>query len=188
MGAASESAGFASWANPFREGRIGESARAGDSEPRTVWENSTMKRHTSILLGCLLCLFAASTADARTTFHDLSAQEAAESEIGKAKLLDVPFYLSGQKHAKVAREFGVFTSNKRTNAFGKSDEAACQIAFLSAIISLQKRATELGGNAVIDIKSITKHNDLDSATDYRCAAGGVIANVVLTGKVVKLEE
>ena len=145
-----------------------------------------MKRHYSILLGCLLCLFASTTANARSTMHDLSAKDAAESEIGKAKLLDVPFYMSGQKHAKVSRDMGTFTSNKRTNAFGKSDEAACQIAFLSAIISLQNRATQLGGDAVVDIKSITKHDDLDSATDYRCAAGGVIANVALTGRVVKL--
>ena len=144
-----------------------------------------MKRHFSILLGCLLCLFASSTADARSTMHDLSVKEASESEIGKAELLDVPFYMSGQKHAKVARDLGVFTSNKRTNAFGKSDEAACQIAFLSAIISLQNRATKLGGDAVVDIKSTTKNDDLDSATNYRCAAGGVIANVALTGKVVK---
>jgi uncharacterized protein YbjQ (UPF0145 family) len=145
-----------------------------------------MQHRHGIFLGCLLCLLASSTADARSTIHDLSVNEAAESEIGKAKLLDVPFFMSGQKHAKVAREFGVFTSNKRTNAFGKSDEAACQIAFLSAIISLQNRATQLGGDAVVDIKSITKHNDLDSATDFRCAAGGVIANVVLTGRVVKV--
>ncbi len=144
-----------------------------------------MKRHYGVLLGCLLCLFASSTAGARSTFHDLSIKEAAESAIGKTKLLDVPFYMSGQKHAKVARDFGVFTSNKRTNAFGKSDEVACQIAFLSAIISLQRRANKLGGDAVVDIKSITRNNDLDSATNFRCAAGDVIANVVLTGRVVK---
>ena len=144
-----------------------------------------MKRHCGIMLGCLLCLFASSTAGARSTFHDLSSKEAAETATGKAKLLDVPFYMSGQKHAKVARDLGVFTSNKRTNAFGKSDEAACQIAFLSAIISLQSRANKLGGDAVVDIKSITKNNNLDSATDFRCAAGGVIANVVLTGRVVR---
>jgi uncharacterized protein YbjQ (UPF0145 family) len=146
------------------------------------------KHHYAILLACLLCWISPSTADARSTFHDLSVQQARDSETGKAKLLDVPFYMSGQKHAKVAREFGTFTANKRTNAFNKSDEAACEIAFLSAIIALQKRATELGGDAVVDIKSITKHNDLDSATDYRCVAGSMIANVVLTGRVVKLEK
>ncbi len=144
-----------------------------------------MKRHYSILLGCLLCLFASTTANARSTMHDLSAKEAAESATGKAKLQDVPFYMSGQKHTKVTRDLGVFTSNKRTNAFGKSDKMACEIAFLSAIISLQKRATQLGGDAVIDIKSITGNNDLDSATNFRCAAGNIVANVALTGRVVK---
>jgi uncharacterized protein YbjQ (UPF0145 family) len=147
-----------------------------------------MKRHHAIALACLLCGFAPAAADARTTFHDLNVQEAAESETGKAKLLEVPFYLSGQEHAKVVRDFGVFTSNRRTNAFNKSDEAACEIAFLSAIIALQNRAIALGANAVVDIKSITKHNDLDSATSYRCAAGGLIANVALTGRVVNLEK
>jgi len=141
-----------------------------------------------VLTGCMLCAFASSTANARTTFHDLGAKQAAESETGKAKLLDVPFFLSGQAHAKVARDFGAFTANKRTNAVGKSDEAACEIAFLSAIISLQNRAVQLGGDAVVDIKSITKHNDLDSPTDYRCAAGSMMANVVLTGRVVKFEK
>jgi hypothetical protein len=46
----------------------------------------------------------------------------------------------------------------------------------------------MGADAVIDIKSITKHNDLESATSYRCAAGGVVANVALTGRVVKFEK
>lgn len=147
-----------------------------------------MKRHCAILLGCLLFAFAPTTAGARTTIHDLSVEDAAKSETGVAKLADVAFYMSGQKHAKVAHDFGVFTSNKRTNAFNKTDEKACEIAFLSAIIALQKRATQLGGDAVVDIKSTTKNNDLDSATSYRCAAGGVIANVVLTGRVVKFEK
>ncbi len=50
------------------------------------------------------------------------------------------------------------------------------------------QAEQLGANAVVDIKSITKHNDLVSATQYRCAAGNVIANVVLTGRVVKFQK
>jgi uncharacterized protein YbjQ (UPF0145 family) len=74
-----------------------------------------------------------------------------------------------------------------TNTFGKSDEAAREIAFLSAVIALQSRAESMGGNAIVDIQSITKHNDLESASEYRCAAGGVVANVALTGRVVKLK-
>ena len=122
-----------------------------------------MKRDYRGLCLCLLLVLAAPAADAADKFHDLSVKGAAESEIGKSKLLDVPFYMSGQKHAGVAKDLGVFTSNKRTNAFGKSDEAACQIAFLSAVISLQSRSNKLGGNAIIDGAPdlAVRHQDLD---------------------------
>jgi uncharacterized protein YbjQ (UPF0145 family) len=142
--------------------------------------------HIAFAIG-LCALITASPAGARSTFHDLNVKAARDSERGKAKLLEIPFYMTGQKHPAVAKDLGVFTTNRRTNAFGKSDEAACEIAFLSAIIALQSRAQTMGGNAVVDIKSITKHNDLASASEYRCAAGGVVANVVLTGRVVKLK-
>ncbi len=147
-----------------------------------------MKRDYRGLCLCLMLVLAAPAADAADKFHDLSVKGAAESEIGKSKLLDVPFYMSGQKHAGVAKDLGVFTSNKRTNAFGKSDEAACQIAFLSAVISLQSRSNKLGGNAIIDIKSVSKKGELVSATKFRCAAGFAVANVVLKGRVVKLNK
>jgi uncharacterized protein YbjQ (UPF0145 family) len=144
-----------------------------------------MRLHQGVLLCGLVLVLAASTAQARSTFHDLEVKHATESEIGQVKLLDVPFYMMGQKHPKAGRDFGEFKSNKRTNALNKTDQAACEIAFLSAIISLQNRALKLGADAVIDIRSITKHNDLESSTNYRCAAGNVVANVVLTGRVVK---
>jgi hypothetical protein len=123
---------------------------------------------------------------ARNDFIDLPANSAKESSLAKERLLAVPFYMAGEAHPKVTKELGEFRSNKRSNAFGKSDEEACQVAFLSAIISLQERAQKEGGNAVIDIKSITKNNDLSSATDYRCVAGAFVANVALTGKIAQI--
>ncbi len=125
-------------------------------------------------------------AGARSSFHDLPVQEAVDSELGKTRLLDVPFYMAGQSHPGVARDLGTFTSNRRTNAFLKSDEDACRVAFLSAIIALQERVRREGGDAVVDVKSITKHRDLESASQYRCVAGSVVANVALSGRVVKL--
>ena len=122
---------------------------------------------------------------ARNDFVDLPAETAAKSSAAKG-LLDVPYFLAGQKHPAVAKELGEFRTNKRTNAFNKSDEEACQIAFLSGVIALQERARKEGGNAVIDIKSVTKNNDLTSATDYRCVVGAIVANVALSGKVVQL--
>jgi uncharacterized protein YbjQ (UPF0145 family) len=127
-------------------------------------------------------------AGARNTMHDFDIKQAMESDVGKSKLLDVPVYFAGQSHAQVASDKGVFTANRRTNAFNKSDEQACRIAFLSAVIALQSRAQKMGADAVVDIKSITKHQNLESAKQYRCVAGNVVANVVLTGRVVKLKK
>ena len=141
-----------------------------------------------LVAGFAVLLAFAPSALARSDFTDLPAQAAAESALGKEKLLPVPFFLAGQKHPAVAKELGEFKSNKRSNAFGKSDSEACQVAFLSALISLQERAQKEGGNAVVDIKSVTKDKELVSATDYRCVVGAIIANVALTGKIVQLKK
>jgi hypothetical protein len=130
--------------------------------------------------------FGAASASARTTFHELEVAKAKSEGIGHEKLLDVPVFMAGQKHRAIAKEYGVFRSNRRTNAANKSDEAACQIAFLSALITLQARARDMGGNAVVEVRSITRNEPFASATQYRCAAGGIVANVALEGRVVKL--
>jgi len=132
-------------------------------------------------------LLLAETSTARETFHDLSVDEAMKGPDSSALHADVPIYMQGQDHPAVAENLGVFTSNRRSNGVGKTDEQACARAFVSAIIAFQERAKELGGNAVVDIKSITKHNDLVSATQYRCVAGATMSNVALTGTVVKLK-
>lgn len=134
-------------------------------------------------LALALCLVA-TTALARSDLLVIPVETATADEKA-SNLLDVPYYLAGQRHPAIAKDLGVYRSNQRTNAFLKSDERACSIAFLSAIIALQKRAQRLGGDAVVDIKSITKDRDLESSTAFRCAAGNVVANVALSGRVVK---
>ena len=126
-------------------------------------------------------------AHARTTMLDLSIETAMNSPTGKEKLLQIPVYFKGQPHKAVASDLGEFTSNRRTNAFNKSDEAACEIAFLSAVIALQTRAQAVGATAVVDVRSTTKHQNLESPTQYRCAAGAMVANVVLVGRMAKLK-
>lgn len=145
-----------------------------------------MRRFFTAVVLAVFVVLTPTLAGARSTFHDYDIQQALSSELGKEKLLDVPVYFADQAHGKIASDLGVFTSNRRTNAFGKADEQACRIAFLSAVIVLQERARKEGGDAVVDIKSITKHEDLESATRFRCAAGNVVANVVLTGRVVRI--
>lgn len=137
-----------------------------------------------IVFALVISSSIAGVAWARATFHDIPVAEAKQSS-QSGQLRDVPFYMADETHPKVAKDLGEFTSNRRTNAFNKTDVEACHIAFLSAVIALQERAMTLGGDGVIDIRSTTRHNELSSATEYRCAAGNVVANVVLVGRVVK---
>ena len=88
---------------------------------------------------CLIALLLATNASARNDFLDVAVQSATESHIASEKLLDVPFYMAGQKHRSIAGDLGEFKSNQRTNAFNKSDEEACEWVFLSALISRSKK-------------------------------------------------
>jgi hypothetical protein len=123
---------------------------------------------------------------ARATEHNLPVRDAVESGDGKENLLDVPFYMAGQPHPGVARVIGEWSSDRRTRAAFRSDEAACKVAFLSALISLQERARAEGGDAIIDIVSVARDRTTKSASEYRCYAGAAVAQVALEGKVVKL--
>ena len=71
---------------------------------------------------------------------------------------------------------------------GKSDKEACDWAFLSAIKSLYTRTGELGGNAVVNIRSITDNWPETSETEYVCRAGNVVAKVYLQGTIVTLPD
>lgn len=144
-------------------------------------------RIVTILAAALVASTTPAPAQARSDFHDLPVEAAVESALAKERLLDVPYYLAGQKHPAVSLDLGEFKSNQRSNGFGKSDQAACNVAFLSALITLQKRVTREGASAVVDIKSVTRDRPLASETEYRCVAGNVVVNVALTGRVVKFK-
>lgn len=125
-------------------------------------------------------------ASARNTEHLYPVDEARNSDLGKSRLFDVPFYMKGQKHPAVAKRILEETTNQSTRGAFRSDNASCQVAFLSAIRALQQIAMERGGNAVVDIVSITGDKQTESATEYRCIAGDMIVHVGLKGKIVKL--
>lgn len=137
-----------------------------------------------LLIGSLFV----SGASARDTLHTLNAQEAIQQGLQKGEILsDVKLFFAGQPHPPVEKPLGEFRTNRKTNAFNKSDEDACQWAFFSAIKSLQERALSEGGNAVIDIKSNYKNHEFSSATEYQCGAGVFVGGVALKGTVVKLK-
>lgn len=132
-------------------------------------------------------IMGAINAEARDEHTMYSIQEAMGTEDAKAKLDgSVGFYFGDQKHPAIEKRFGEFMSNKKTNAFNKTDERACQWAFLSAMVSFQDRAIREGGNAVVNIRSYYKRNEISSSTEFECGAGNVIAGVTFKGDVVKL--
>ncbi|MBI3149398.1 MAG: excinuclease ATPase subunit [Betaproteobacteria bacterium] len=143
-----------------------------------------MNRILSALLGALLI---AGSAVARDTRHMFPVRDALNSSNGKVKLdPNIKLYFGDTPHPKVVRDFGEFTSNKKTNAFNKSDRVACEWAFMSAMLSFQDRAKELGGNAVINIKSYYKKDLRVSRSEYLCGAGATVAGVTFKGTVAKL--
>ncbi|HDR8932608.1 excinuclease ABC subunit A [Burkholderia vietnamiensis] len=137
-------------------------------------------------LALLAASFAAPAAYARDTIDTYPIDSALTSEPGKVDD-SIALYFGDRPHPRVLKSYGTFATNKKTNAFGKSDEAACQHVFLSAVIELQARAKQEGGNAVIGINSNYRNVLHSSTSAYTCGAGAFVAGVALTGEVVTLK-
>ena len=138
-----------------------------------------------ILVG--LVLGSVVSAQARNTKYDLPIEGVSQNPAYQGQLgNDVRFFFAGQTSPKAEKTLGEYVTNKKTNSFGKSDESACQWAFLSALLELRDRAREEGGNAVINIVSYYRKDTFASTTEYECHAGAVIAGVALKGTVAKL--
>ena len=137
---------------------------------------------------CLAALLAMATpAEARDTEYKLPIDEVLKNPAFDGKLdKDVTFFFAGQKTPPAAQSFGVHVTTKKTNSFGKPDVEACRWVMLSALIQLQERAKELGGDAVVDIVSYYKKHPFSSPDQYECHAGAFVAGVALKGTVVKL--
>ena len=139
------------------------------------------------LVAFILAMVMATPSLAEDKMLEFPVKEALASSIAKDKLSkDIPIYMKGQGHPGVSKTFGEYKSNKRSNGVGKSDQEACDIAFISALIAFQERANREGGNGVVDIYSITKNQKHESAETYSCLAGRMMVNVALSGKVVTL--
>ena len=147
-----------------------------------------MKRITTLALALSAALlFCAPSLHAADEWHELPAAAAIKSPLGQEKLLpNIQVFMKGQSHPGIAKKLGEFKTNQRSNKFGKSVQVACDTAFLSGLIALQKRAEREGGNAVVDIYTITKNQKYESPENFKCIAGSMISNVALMGTVVTL--
>lgn len=142
-----------------------------------------MKKITCSALALAVSLAGVSIADARNTKHLLPISVALETKDADDKLSgDVRFFFGDQKTPAVVKKHGSDTSNRKTNAFNKTDEKACNWAFLSALVALEKKAKSLGANAVINITSYYDRIVMSSQTEFECHAGAIVAGVVLRGE------
>lgn len=78
-------------------------------------------------------------------------------------------------------------TNKKTNAFNKTDQEACEWVVQSAIISLHQAAKSAGANAVTNIVSFYKSNERKDAKTYECHAGAIMAGVALKGDLATVQ-
>lgn len=142
-----------------------------------------------LALACLIACAAPVPSSARDERLRLPIEAALAKGQAYREKIDpaIRLYFGDQATPPIAKKFGEWTANKKTNAANKSDQEACDIAFVSAVVSLQGRARREGGNAVVNITSVYKNEVFKSASEYMCGAGHIIAGAALRGAVVTLE-
>jgi uncharacterized protein YbjQ (UPF0145 family) len=147
-----------------------------------------MANKIQAVLGCaLLALGVTTAAQARDTKLLLPLSAAMSANGAQSRLGDsVKFYFGNQPTPKVLERLGSDKTSQKTNSVGKSPETACNWAFLSAMLRLQQRAHELGADAVINIVSNYKNEEMSSDTQFECHDGAIMSGVALKGEFVKL--
>jgi uncharacterized protein YbjQ (UPF0145 family) len=141
-------------------------------------------------IAAVLVLAGASTAMARDDRLMFPVKDGLEKGKTTKDRIDpeIRLYFGKQTPQGIERRLGEFTSNRKTNATNKTDKEACEISFVSALVSLQQRARKEGGNAVINIASVYRNENRESATEYLCGAGTFVSGVALRGTVAKLKK
>ncbi len=140
-----------------------------------------------LIIFAAFVLLLSANALARDTVHHFDLADIFNNPEYADRLNGVNFYFGGQSHGKIAKSWGEYRTNKKTNAFNKSDKEACEWVMLSALLALHSRAMELGANAVVNVRSNYKNKVFVSETQYSCGAGGLMAGAALIGDVVKIE-
>jgi len=136
------------------------------------------------LLAVSLTSLSASAADKMLKFPVAGAMAAndAQKRLGDS----VKFYFADQPTPPVLSTITSDKTSLRTNGFGKSAEKACNWVFLSAMLQLQKRALDVGANAVVNIVSNYNDKEMASQTEFECADGAIMAGVAFKADFVKI--
>lgn len=143
-----------------------------------------MKFQHYMLASCLALTICA-PAMARDTALQLPFQEAVQRAVDDG-VLDgsVKFYLAGTGGKGKIVAANVVANNK-TNAFNKTDEAACDHVLRSSLIQLEKNAKASHAKSVRNIVSYYKRVTTSSAKTYECHVGTAVAGVTLKGDLAR---
>lgn len=140
-----------------------------------------------IKIGKTLALAVGMLTIAACTRHDIVYYSVTESlNTAEAKeVIDprIALYF-GQDYigdAKILYEYA--QTNRKTNAWGKSDFKTCTWAFLSGIVSLQNRAKTLGATKVTNIVTNYPGSAYSVPGMYECHVGQSISRVSLVGDI-----
>lgn len=141
----------------------------------------------TFLLASLLTVLVIFQAKAADRIDSYSIDKLLESSKAKEALNDdVKLFFGKQSFGNTQETYGEVMTNKKTNAFMKSDKEACEWVMLSALKALQARALKEGMNAVVGIESYYKKREFISETQFECGAGAILVGVTLKGTLVKL--
>jgi len=143
--------------------------------------------YKTILAALILSIFQVS-AYAREDVISINISETFESLAIESQLDGVKMYFGDQTYPAATKEMSIIRTNRKTNAFNKSDRQACEWVFLSAIMALKDSALSNGGNAVVNIKSNYNNIEYSSPDQYKCGVGRIIAGVALIGQVASIPE
>jgi len=152
-----------------------------------LWKNKGKKMKISkILFASLLVAAVSSSAHAKDDRLKFQIKPLLESTKAKDALLSIPLYFAEDSPTTFEKKYGNVSTNKKTNAFMKSAQEACEWAMLSALKALQERAEREGMTHVINITSNYKSRPFSSTTEFECGSGAVMAGVALKGTLVKI--
>lgn len=125
---------------------------------------------------------------ARSDYVYLDAQQVANGPQGKQRLSGIAYFMKGQNHPAVVQELGEVHSSKKTRNLGRGDEESCEIALVSALIAIEKKAKSMGADAVINMESYTRDKISADTTKLECNVGSAVANMAVRGTMVKFQK
>ena len=98
----------------------------------------------------------------------------------------VKLFFGNSPHPEVAHVFNRYATKKGVRSSGNAIQESCEKALLAALLQFQTRAVRLGADAVIDIHSYYRHQEVSNDTSVQCHDNIRKVYVVLIGNFVKL--